>query len=73
MVKVIERMNLISLQMKDLSDAVSDREKATKEHAKGIPYWQLCIPPRAKKEAIKRRITQIRQDLMELERELGDI
>lgn len=71
--KMPERMNLISLQMKDLYDAVSDREKATKEYAKGVPCWQLCIPPRAKKGAIKRRIMQIRQDLMELSRELGDI
>lgn len=71
--KSIERMKLVSLQMKDLSDAVDDRERAIKHHSNGMPYWQLDIPPRARKEAIKRRIKQIRQDLMELARELGDI
>lgn len=70
--KTPERMKLISLQMKDLSDAVADRDKAIKQHAGGVPYWQLCIPPRAKKEAIKRRVMQIRQDLMELTRELNE-
>lgn len=71
--KTSERMNLVSLQIKDLSDAVADREKAMKQHASGVPYWQLDIPPRAKREAIKRRVKQIRQDLMELARELKDI
>lgn len=71
--KTSERMNLVSLQMKDLSDAIADREKAMKQVASGVPSWQIDVPPRAKKEAIKRRITQIRQDLMELARGLGDI
>lgn len=66
-------MNLVSLQMKDLCDAIADREKAMKQVASGVPYWQVDIPPRAKKEAIKRRVKQIRQDLMELARELDDV
>lgn len=70
--KTPERMKLVSLQMKDLSDAIADREKAEKQLANGIPYWQVDIPPRAKREAIKRRIKQIRQDLMELARELTE-
>lgn len=73
MMKTSERLNLVCLQTKDLSDAIADREKAMKQHANGIPYWQIDIPQRAKKEAIKRRVMQIRQDLMELTRELGDI
>lgn len=71
--KMSERMKLVSLQMKDLSDAMADREKAEKQVANGVPYWQVEIPPRARKEAIKRRIKQIRQDLMELTRELSGI
>lgn len=71
--KTSERMDLVSLQMKDLCDVIADREKAMKQVASGVPYWQVDVPPRAKKEAIKRRVKQIRQDLMELARELGDV
>lgn len=70
--KTSERMTLVSLQMKDLADAINDHTKARKQLANGVPYWQICIPPRARGTAIKRRITQIRQDLMELAKELCD-
>lgn len=68
--KTLDLMNMVALEIKELSEAVTDHMKAQKEIAGGVPSWQVVIPPRAKKEAIKRRITQIRQDLMEVERSL---
>lgn len=68
--KTKEWMTLVSLQVKDLSNAMDDREKAMQQIASGVPEWQVDIPVHAKKEAMKRRITQIRQDLMEMSKEL---
>lgn len=68
--KTKEWMNLVSLQIKELSDAIDDREKVMKQLASGVPYWKVDIPPHAKKEAIKRRVKQIRQDLMGIAKEV---
>ena len=63
-------MKLISLSLKDLADAIDVYDKARREIENGAKSWQVYKPNYYSKEAIKRRITQIRQDLLLLEKEL---
>lgn len=64
----LDRMHMIALATKDLLDAVKTLEKAKKERGGRAYSWD--VPRHCTKEAIKRRITQIRQDLLLLEKEL---
>ena len=68
--KTLEWMKLISLSLKDLADAIEVYDKAEREMKNGAKSWQVYKPNYYSKEAIKRRITQIRQDLLLLEKEL---
>jgi transcription initiation factor IIE alpha subunit len=65
----LDRMKMLALATKDLEDAVKAYEKIKAEHGGHITY-SLYLPKPYTKEAIKRRITQIRQDLLLLEKEL---
>lgn len=60
---ISELTTLITLATKDLKEAVCTYQS---ERKKGYSY----IPKSCTKTAIKRRITQIRTDLLELEQEL---
>ena len=62
----LDRMNLISLTMKSLAEAVRVYETEKKEQG----GFTFNIEKHCSKEAIKRRVTQIRQDLLLLEKEL---
>lgn len=64
----LDRMKMLALAVKDLEDAVKTYEKAKTD--KGSPVYVWDVPRHCTKEAIKRRITQIRQDLLMLERSL---
>lgn len=66
--KTTDRMKLVYLAMNDLSEAVKLYEKEAEKF--GERRWLFNIPRCCTKEAIKRRITQIRQDLLLLEKEL---
>lgn len=64
----LEWMKLMTLAMKDLKEAVEVYEKAKVE---GRRVWSgYDVPKHCSKEAIERRITQIRQDLLQLEKGL---
>lgn len=65
---ILDRMKLLTLAAKDLNDAVSVYGKAKAE----VKYVWVGrdVPMHCSKEAIKRRITQMRQDLLLLEKEL---
>lgn len=65
----LERMKMLTLAIKDMDDAVRAYEKAKAENG-GYAYAGYGVPTHHSKEAIKRRITQIRQDLLVLEKEL---
>ena len=64
----LDRMKMLALAAKDLEEAVQVYEKAKAD--KGSPVYVWDVPRHCTREAIKRRITQIRQDLLALEREL---
>lgn len=64
----LDRMKLLTLGMKDLDDAVKVYEKAKAEGS--YVYAGYGVPMHCCKEAIKRRITQMRQDLLLLEKGL---
>ena len=64
----LDRMKLLMLTAKDLDDAVKAYEKAKAE-----VRWIRAgyeVPMHHSKEAIKRRIVQMRQDLLLLEKGL---
>lgn len=62
-----ERMQLISLAIKDLAEAVAAYEEAQAKCKYGSPSVGYGIPAHYSKEAIKRRIVTLRQDLKQLE------
>lgn len=64
----LDRMKLLTLAAKDLDDAVKVYEKAKAENK--YVYARCDVPKHCSKEAIKRRITQLRQDLLLLEKGL---
>jgi hypothetical protein len=64
----LEWMKLLTLAVKDLKEAVEVYEKAKSENRR--TYAGYDVPKHCSKEAIKRRIKQIRQDLLELEKGL---
>ena len=64
----LDRMKLLMLMAKDLDEAVRAYEKAKAENR-----WVRAgceVPLHCGKDAIKRRITQMRQDLLLLEKGL---
>lgn len=65
-------MKLISLSLKELAEAVDAYAKAKEKAEKDGKPWAISwyTERHYTKEAIKRRITQIRQDLLLLEKEL---
>lgn len=63
-----DRMKMIMLAAKDLEDAVKVYAKVVAEDR--YTYPGCNIPLHCTKEAIKRRITQMRQDLLLLEKGL---
>ena len=65
---ILDRMKLLTLAAKDLNDAVNVYGKAKAEDK--YVYAGCTVPMHCSKEAIKRRITQMRQDLLLLEKEL---
>ena len=64
----LDRMKLLKLAVQDMSDAVHVYEKAKADY--GYIYAGANVPKYCSKESIKRRITQIRQDLLVLEKGL---
>lgn len=64
----LDRMKMLTLAMKDLDDAVKVYEKARADGS--YVYAGCAVPMHCGKEAIKRRITQMRQDLLLLEKGL---
>lgn len=65
---ILDRMKLLMLAVKDLYDAVNVYEKAKAENR-----WVRAgneVPMHCSKNAIKRRIAQMRQDLLLLEKGL---
>ena len=65
---ILDRMKMLSLAAKDLNDAVTVYGKAKAENKYVCAGY--TVPMHCSKEAIKRRITQMRQDLLLLEKEL---
>jgi hypothetical protein len=65
--KVSDRIDLLMLAAKDLEEAVKAYAKAAKE---GCVFAGTSVPLRYSKEAIERRIVQMRQDLNTLREEL---
>lgn len=64
----LDRMKLLMLETKDLDEAVKVYEKAKAENK--FVYAGYAVPMHCSKEAIKRRIAQMRQDLLILGKEL---
>lgn len=65
---ILDRMKILTLASKDLNEAVKVYEDA-KAEGKYV-YAGRSVPMHCSKEAIKRRIKQMRQDLLLLEKEL---
>jgi hypothetical protein len=65
---IIDRMKMLTLASKDLNEAVKVYADAKAERK--YVYAGCAVPLHCSKEAIKRRITQMRQDLLLLEKEL---
>ena len=65
---IIDRLKMLMLASKDLNDAVKVYADA-KAECKYV-YAGCAVPMHCSKESIKRRITQMRQDLLLLEKEL---
>ena len=65
---ILDRMKMLTLASKDLGEAVKvyADEKAKSKYV----YAGYSVPMHCSKEAIKRRIKQMRQDLLLLEKEL---
>ena len=64
----LDRMKLLMLLANDLNDAIKIYDKVKSEDRYINPGCN--IPMHCSKEAIKRRIRQMRQDLLRLEKEL---
>lgn len=64
----LDRLKMLMFAAKDLEDAVKVYERAKTE--KSYVYAGYNVPMHCGKEAIKRRITQMRQDLLQLEKGL---
>lgn len=64
----LDRMKMLVLATKDLEDTVEAYEKAKADKGSAVYVWD--VPRHYTKEAVKRRITQIRRDLLLLEKEL---
>ena len=65
---ILDRMKLIQLAVKDLNEAVNAYENARKVNPETSDvWWQL--PRYHTRESIRRRIKQLRQDLLQLEKE----
>ena len=65
----LDRMNLIKLGVKDLEEAVCAYECARKKNPNTWDYL-LDLPNYHKRESIYRRIVQLRQDLLQLGKEI---
>ena len=65
-----EWAKLIVLATKDLEEVVNVYEKAAAASSTGYVYAGYEVPKHHSKETIKRRITQIRHDLLMLEKGL---
>ena len=68
--KIDERIDLLMLAAKDLEEAVSAYVAAQKQAPTGRIYAGYEVPLHYSKEAIQRRIVQMRQDLNVLREEL---
>ena len=68
--KINDRMNLLVLAAKDLEEAVRAYATAQNASPTGRVYAGYGIPLHYSKEAIERRIVQMRQDLHVLREEL---
>ena len=64
----LDRMKMLTLAIKDLDEAVKVYEKVKAKDRR--TYAGYNIPMHCTKESIKRRITQMRQDLLLLEKEM---
>ena len=64
------RMDFISLAVKALDDVVKEYAAAKDKAGDRTLYAGCNVPMHSSKEAITRRIKQIRQDLLLLEKEL---
>ena len=64
----LDRMKMLALEVKNLEEAVKTYEKTKANKDRPVYTWEL--PRHCTKEAIKRLITQIRQDLLLLEKEM---
>ena len=67
--KNIDRMDLIKLHVKDLEEAVCAYEYAREKNPNTGDYL-LELPNYHKRESIYRRIVQLRQDLLQLGKEI---
>lgn len=65
---LVDRMKMLSLAMTDLSESVNVYAKAKEDT--GYPFVGSVVHSSCSKKAITRRITQIRQDLIMLEKEM---
>lgn len=68
--KINDRINLIMLAAKDLNEAVNAYAKAAGNAPHGWVQASINVPLYHSKEAIERRIVQMRQDLLMLREEL---
>lgn len=64
----IDRMVLVTMSAQDLEEAVRAYEKAKKDSGRVWAGYE--VPMYHSKESIKRRIVQMRQDLLMLEKSL---
>lgn len=68
--KITDRINLLMLQARALEEAVMAYVTAQKAAPNGRVYAGYGVPLHCSKEAIERRIVQMRQDLNILREEL---
>lgn len=68
--RVNDRVDLLMLAARDLEEAVKAYAKAKKESPHGYVLAGVHVPLHYSKEAIERRIVQMRQDLNVLKEEL---
>ena len=67
--KNLDRIGMIKLGVKDLEEAVCAYEYARKKHPNTRDYL-LELPKYHTRESINRRIVQLRQDLLQLGKEI---
>lgn len=70
--KINDRINLLMLAAKDLKEAVDTYAKAVNDAPHGWVRAGINVPLHYSKEAIERRIVQMRQDLNILREELWE-